>query len=70
MPRKRRSVYTPYMYGDYQEHDDSTAEEAGRVPGVENEEVDEIDTFSVSVSNPGMDQRQVIEIVFKLIGEF
>ena len=67
--RKRRSVYTPYMYGDYNELEDGgtatedVAEEDGKVGEVGS------DAYSVSVSSPGVDQRQVIEIIFKLIGQ-
>ena len=68
MYRKRRSVYTPYMYGDYNELEDggTATEDAAE------EEVGEVgsDAYSVSVSKPGVDQRQVIEIIFKLIGQY
>ena len=63
-------MYTPYMYGDYNELEDggTATEDAAE----ENGEVREVgsDSFSVSVSSSGVDQRQVIEIIFKLIGQY
>lgn len=56
------------MYGDYNELEDggTATEDAAE------EEVGEVgsDAYSVSVSRPGVDQRQVIEIIFKLIGQY
>ena len=61
--RRKRNSYTPYMYGDYDTEETGVEETAV----IQDQELKD-NSFSVSVSSTDTDSRQVIEIIFKLVG--